>query len=137
MRFFRGGKKHSNHGKTVINMVTDLVKLIREEYSEKVTIILRIDSGFLDESNFIAFDKLGIGFICTGKMYKGVKEYVVAQLKSEWGKYDNGHQEWEYIEFGYRCEIWENFYRAIYTRPCYEGEQRLLDFARPDNVILS
>ncbi len=134
---FRGGKKHSNYGNTVVNMVTDLVQLIRKEYSETVTIILRADSGFFDEDNLKAFDQLGIGFICTGKMYKGVKEYVGAQREREWKKYDNGHQEWEYIEFGNRCESWERFYRAIYTRPCYEGKQRLLDFARPDNVILT
>ncbi|MCP5002769.1 MAG: IS1380 family transposase [Planctomycetes bacterium] len=134
---FRGGKKHGNYGKTVVNMVTDLVKVIRKEYCEKVTITLRTDSGFFDEKNFIAFDQLGIGFICTGKMYKGVKEYVGAQREREWGKYDNGHQEWDYIEFGYRCDTWNRFYRAIYTRPYYEGEQRLLDFARPDNVILT
>ena len=134
---FRGGKKHCNYGNTVVNMVTELVNLIREEYSERVTIILRIDSGFFDEVNFIAFDKLGIGFICTGKMYKGVKEYIGAQSKSEWGKYDNGHQEWEYMEFGYRCESWGRFYRAIYTHLNYEGKQGLLDFARPDNVILT
>ncbi len=67
---FRGGKKHSNYGNTVVNMITGLVKVIRKEYSETVTIILRMDSGFFDEKNLIAFDKLGIGFICTGKMYK-------------------------------------------------------------------
>lgn len=70
-------------------------------------------------------------------MYKGVKEYVGTQPESEWGKYSNGHQEWGYLEFGYRCESWNRFYRAIYTRVSYEGEQRLLDFARPDNVILT
>ena len=41
------------------------------------------------------------------------------------------------MEFGYRCESWKKFYRAIYTRLSHEGEQRLLDFARPDNVILT
>ena len=41
------------------------------------------------------------------------------------------------MEFGYRCESWKKFYRAIYTRLNYEGEQGLLNFARPDNVILT
>jgi len=134
---FRGGKKHSNYGNTVVNMVTGLVKVIRKEYSETVTIILRMDSGFFDEKNLIAFDKLGIGFICTGKMYKGVKEYVSTQAEREWKTYNNGHQEWEYMEFGYRCESWNKFYRAIYTRVSSDDKQRLLDFARPDNVILT
>ncbi len=134
---FRGGKKHSNYGHTVVNMVTDLVKLIRREYSAEVTIILRLDSGFLDEKNLRAFDKLGIGFICTGKMYAGVKDYVSTVSEEQWSRYDNGHQEWDYLEFGNRCDKWKRFYRAFYTRPFYEGQQRLLDFARPDNVILT
>jgi hypothetical protein len=134
---FRGGKKHSNYGNAVVNMVTGLVKAIRREYSETVTIILRMDSGFFDEKNLLAFDKMGIGFICTGKMYKGVKEYVVAQREREWEKYNNGHKEWEYMEFGYRCESWNKFYRAIYTRVSSDEKQRLLDFARPDNVIVT
>jgi hypothetical protein len=65
---FRGGKKHSNYGNTAVNIVTDLVKLIRKEYDPNVTMILRIDSGFFDEVNLEAFDKLNIGVICTGKI---------------------------------------------------------------------
>lgn len=134
---FRGGKKHSNYGNTVVNMVGSLVELIRKEYSQTVTIILRLDSGFFAEENLVAFNEMKIGYICAGKMYSVIKEYVSAQAESEWKLYDNGHQEWEYIEFGYRCGTWNNFYRTIYTRPVYEGEQRLLDFARPDNVVLT
>ena len=133
---FRGGKKHSNYGRTVVNMVTETVELIRKEYSATVPIILRIDGGFFDEENFAAFDKLGILFIGTGKMYTGIKEYITEQTGT-WQRYDNGHQEWDYMEFGYRCESWKRFYRAIYTRPYYTGEQRLLDFARPDNILLT
>jgi len=134
---FRGGSKHSNAGRTVVNMVTDLVNLIRKEYREDVPIIIRMDSAFLDEDNLVVFDRLHIGFICTGKIYEHVKEYVQALPEEGWGGYDNGHQEWEYIEFGYRYDSWKKYYRAIYTRPFYEGEQRLLDFARPDNIIVT
>ena len=41
------------------------------------------------------------------------------------------------MEFGYRCESWNKFYRAIYTRVSSDEKQRLLDFARPDNVIIT
>lgn len=133
---FRGGKKHSNHGNTVVNMVTDLVKLIRRDYDENVVIILRMDSGFFDQINLEAFDKLNIGFICTGKMYPKTKEYIV-ESNPVWESYDNGQQQWEYTEFGYRYDSWTKFYRAIYTKPSYQGKQRLLDFARPDNLILT
>ncbi len=55
---FRGGKKHSNYGNAVVNMITGLVQEIRKEYSDTVTIILRMDSGFFDEKNLLAFEKL-------------------------------------------------------------------------------
>ncbi len=43
---FRGGSKNGNCGNTVANIITELVALIRSEYNETVTIILRCDSGF-------------------------------------------------------------------------------------------
>ena len=134
---FRGGKKHSNWGNTAVNMVTDIVKLIRKEYDPNVTIILRIDSGFFDEANLEAFNKLNIGFICTGKIYEKTKEYIRGLPEESWQTYDNGHQQWDYIEFGYRYDSWKKFFRAIYTKPVYEDSQRLLEFARPDNIILT
>ena len=134
---FRGGSKHSNAGHTAVNMVTELVYLIRRKYRADVPIIVRMDSGFFDQENLAALDRLNVGVICTGKIYEHVKEYVGALPREGWKVYDNGHQEWEYIEFGYRYDSWKKYYRAIYTHPAYEGEQRLLDFARPDNIIVT
>jgi len=134
---FRGGSKHSNSGQTVVNMVTDLVNLIRREYRADVPIVVRMDSGFFDEDNLAALDRQNIGVICTGKIYDHVKGYVGALPENGWAIYDNGHQEWEYVEFGYRYDSWKKYYRAIYTRPAYEGEQRVFDFARPDNIIIT
>ncbi len=150
---FRGGKKHGNANTTVELMVTKLVTLIRREYANDVTIILRCDSGFFDDDNFAAFDTLNIGFVASGKMYAGVKNQVEAASQplpeseeseesedapeTGWGTYDNGHQTWEYLEFGFRCDTWTQFYRAIFTRPVYQDTQMLLKFARPENVILT
>jgi hypothetical protein len=134
---FRGGSKHSNAGHTALKMVTELVDLIRRKYREDVPIIVRMDSGFFDKDNIAALDRLNVGVICAGKIYDHVKEYVGSLPREGWKTYDNGHQEWEYIEFGYRYDSWKKYYRAIYTRPAYEGEQRLLDFARPDNIIVT
>jgi len=134
---FRGGSKHSNHGNTAINMITDVVELIRSKYREDVLIVIRFDSGFFDEEIFTAVDELGVVFIGTGKMYEGVKEAVRGEPEGSWSEYDNGHQVWSWMEFPYGCDSWEGTYRAIYTRPVYEERQRLLDFARPDNVILT
>lgn len=134
---FRGGKKHCNCGKTVVHMIAELVTFIRTHYREDVTILLRIDAGFFDEENYVAFDALGIGFIATGKMYEGVQEQVAQAPSTLWDRYDNGHQVWEFVEFGYRGDSWMKFWRGIYTRPVYEQAQMLLEFARPDNVILT
>ncbi len=159
---FRGGKKHGNANKTVAKMLIKLVSTIRQDYRKDVTIIIRCDSGFFDEDNFAAFDALNIGFIASGKMYKGVKEQAAAASESLhdvkkddakkddaknpspsvsvnlWKSYENDHQRWRYLEFGFRCESWKRFYRAIYTHPMYDdAEQMLLEFARPENVILT
>jgi hypothetical protein len=136
---FRSGDKHSNYGRDVKLMVTNVVNVIRKRYRKDVTIILSIDSGFFDEKNFKEFDKLGIGFVCTGKMYDDVKSYVKSQPKESWSEYEKGTNKWEYLEFGFRCKSWNKFYRAIYTHYCYEdgSGQLLFDFARPDNVIIT
>lgn len=153
---FRGGKKHGNANKTVANMIIRLVTIIRQEYREDVPIILRCDTGFFDAVNFAAFDALNIGFVASGKMYKGVKDQAEAASRNlddvkdvkeqagsvsenPWKTYDNGHQCWSYLEFGFRCASWTHFYRAIYTRPLYDDEhdQMLLEFARPEHVILT
>ena len=118
-------------------MVGELVELIRREYRPDVTIILRCDSGFFDEKNFKAFDEMDIGFIATGKMYDGVKKCAGSTDKEFWGRYDNGHRIWNFIGFGFRCDTWDFFLRAVYTHMVNEGQQMLLDFARPDNVILT
>lgn len=134
---FRGGSKSGNHARTAVNMVGNLVEYIRVHYRPDVSIIIRTDAGFYDGDNFEAFDAMGIGFIATGKMYDGVKEQAKGADERSWLQYDNGRQAWGYLEFGYRGDSWERFWRAFYTRPLYEGEQRLLEFARPDNVILT
>ena len=134
---FRGGKKHSNSGSGAITIIQSVVKCIREEYDENVTIILRVDSGFYDELNFKAYDNLNIGFVGSGKMYKGVKEHVSEIPEENWSNYDNGKQEWGFCEFGYRGDSWSQYWRAIYTRPQYADKQKLLDFERPSNVILT
>jgi len=118
-------------------MVTELVNAIRRDYRKDVTIILRCDAGFFDEKNFAAFDALNIGFVATGKMYKGVKELAGSTPKEFWNRYDNGHQLWDFLDFGFRCETWGFFLRSIYTHLYNEDQQMLLDFARPDNIILT
>jgi hypothetical protein len=134
---FRGGKKHSNYGNTVINMIQRMIPLIRQACGETVLIVIRMDSGFLDEKILGVLDELHVGFIVSGKMYKTVKEYVATQPKQDWGQYDHERQSWKYLEFEWGCDTWDYAYRTFYTRPIYDEGQGLLEFARPDNVILT
>ena len=114
-----------------------IVSLIRARYDASVSIIVRVDAGFFDEKNFALFDDLGIGFLATGKVYDAIKEKVQAIPKKKWKEYANERQVWSYARFSYQCESWKKAYRALYTRPQYEDQQRLLEFARPDNIILT
>jgi hypothetical protein len=136
---FRRGKRHSNYGNDVKKMIRDAVRLIREKYDAGVAIVIRFDSGFLDEANFALCDELGIGFIATGKVFDAIKKQVTAIPEAEWKDYDNGRQMWSYAQFEYRCKVWEKdrSYRALYTRPQYDEGQQLLEFARPDNIIVT
>jgi hypothetical protein len=134
---FRRGKRHSNYGHDVEKMIRGMVTLMRTRYDASVSIILRLDAGFFDEKNFALFDDLGIGFLATGKVYDAIKQQVLGIPKKKWKEYDNGRQVWSYARFSYKCESWKKAYRALYTRPQYEDQQRLLEFARPDNIILT
>jgi len=134
---FRRGKRHSNYGNDVEKMIRGIVTLIRTRYNARADIVIRMDAGFFDEQNFRLCDQLGIGFIGTGKTFKAIQEQVAAIGEKEWKVYDNGHQKWSYAGFEYRCDKWEKSYRALYTRPKYEGQQGLLEFARPDNIIVT
>ncbi|MDP2957261.1 MAG: IS1380 family transposase [Longimicrobiales bacterium] len=134
---FRGGKKNGNAGDMAGNLVRDAVAFIRKHYRQDVAIILRLDAGFFDQKLFRLFEALGIGYICSGKLQDDITDLARGLDPSLWSEYDNGHQLWQYFEFGDRRPSWKpaKWRRAFYTRPVYENEQRLLEFARPDNVI--
>ena len=70
-------------------------------------------------------------------MYHSIKEYVASQSAERWGQYDHERQSWQYLEFDWGCDTWDYTYRTFYTRPIYENDQGLLEFARPDNVIIT
>jgi hypothetical protein len=134
---FRGGKKNGNAGDMASKLVGRAVAFIRKHYREDVPIIVRMDAGFFDQKLLRAFEKLGIGVICSGKLLDDITGLARQMHPSAWVEYDNGRQLWQYFEFGDRRKSWKpgEWLRAFYTRPAYEDEQRLLEFARPDNVI--
>jgi len=134
---FRGGKKHSNADETVARAVGNLVGRIRTHYRADVPILVRMDSGFFDQALFQLFEELGIGYIVGGRLSSEVIGYAREADPSVWGSYQNAQQEWQYLEFGHRCGNWKRMRRFLYTRPVYEEEQRLLEFARPDSVVVT
>ena len=89
-----------------MNMLHRMVPLMREACGPQVVIIIRFDSGFFDEAILRTCDELQVGVIMTGKMYETINTYVWAQDPDQWAVYANGHQEWEYLEFGWRCKSW-------------------------------
>ncbi len=134
---FRRGSAHSNHGNDVQRMVAQIVKTIRHRYRKDVPILLTADSGFMDEKNFNYFEKeLKILYICYGKLYDSVKEYIQAVERREFKQYRNKKISWGYYEFGSKLKSWERFRRTIYTQlEREENGQLLLEFARPDAVL--
>ena len=134
---FRGGKKHSNADESVGNAVRRLVARIRKHYRAEVPIVVRMDSGFFDQALFDLFEELGIGYIVGGRLSQDVKEYARQADPGLWVSLKKERQEWQVLEFGHRCGNWKRLRRFFYTRPAYEEEQRLLDFARPDTVLVT
>ena len=132
---FRGGSKHGNHGDTVEKMVRHIVSKIRKNYRSDVPIIIKIDKGFFDQKLYEGFEGLYIGYIGSGKLYEDIKGYVEEVERVGWNQYRNKEQVWDYVEFMDRRGNWTKSRRAIYCRPWYEGNQLLLDFARPDTIL--
>jgi len=135
---FRNGKKHSNHQHQALKMVIELAAHIRQAYRPDVTIIVRMDAGFFDEDNFAELNRHNIGFIATGKKLQFVKDHLETGADQPWAEYHNDRHFWKYLEFGYRCARWEQFWRAFYTVPISdENGQLLLEFDRSEQVILT
>ena len=132
---FRGGKKHSNSGNSVEQMVRHVVTLIRKHYRGDVPIVVRLDSGFFDQKLFEFFEELRIGYICTGKLYPDIKAFAAQVPACVWSEYKRLDQVWRYFEFGNRRVNWKKMRRAILTRPMAEDEQWLFEFARPDTIL--
>lgn len=135
---FRGRDKHSNHGDTVQRMIEHMVAKIRKEYNPAVVIIIRMDSGFFDQKIFKVCEKLKIGYVCGGKLYKDVKAVAMEAEVKTWKKYRSGKKDcWEYIEFGSKRGSWNRFRRAIYCRLVNNGDQLYLPGCRPDTIIIT
>jgi hypothetical protein len=68
------------------------VNLVRTRYDATVSIIFRLDCGFLDEKNFALCDQLRVGFVATGKTFEAVPQKVPAIAEEEWKEYAKEQQ---------------------------------------------
>ena len=132
---FRAGDVHSNHGQDVEKMLRRIVAAIRKHYDCEVAIVLRMDSGFFDQKLFKVMEELEIGYICGGKLYDDVKNYVSQSDQSYWGRYEHSDQIWRFIELGDRRGNWKQFRRAIFCSPLCKDRQYVFEFQRPDTII--
>jgi len=131
----RGGNKPGNQEEIAQKMVGHVVGEIRRHYRRDVPIIVRIDAGFFDQKLYDYLEELGVGYTGTGKLFETLKMYIGSVDPGSFVRYDNGKQEWEYVEFGDRRASWDQFRRAFYLKPRYDDEQVLLEFARPEIVM--
>jgi len=131
----RSGHRHSNHKESTGKMVKYMVSLIRRRYDKNVPIVIRQDTGYFDQKLFTLYEKINVGYLCGGKLYKDIKQYAGRCPAEQWRTHRNKQQEWSYLEFGDKRGSWKRLRRAIFCRPVYEDRQRLLEFARPDTLI--
>lgn len=135
---FRSGKKPTNEIKKTLSMLKRLIKRVRDELGDSVTMVIRLDGGYYDKRIMDYLNEENVAFIVSGKMYEFVKDAIETTNESEWKEYNNKKLIWRFTELGLRSSSWNNFYRALYTQLLNrEDGQFVLDFARPANVILT
>jgi len=134
---FRHGTAHSNHGTDFTDRVGDIVKLIRDRYSESIPIILCADGGFSGDEAFKYFEEtLKIHFIINSKVYPAAKDFIEAAPDEAFLKFDNGQKSWGYIEFGNKLKVWNKFRRCIFTRIDREEDgQYILGNCKSDSFL--
>lgn len=134
---FRAGSAHSNHGTDYIDSITDIVRLIRRRFSEKIPIILCADSGFADQKAFECFENdLFIHYIVTNKLYNDIKAYIHDLPFDGYSQFTKNKAMWKFIEFGNKLKSWTRFRRCIFTKLMMDPSgQLLLNLAKPDSII--
>ena len=132
---FRRGKKHSNYGKTVIHMIIHIVGRIRKEYDLNVPIVLTIDTGFFDQESFRAFEKLGIGYVCGGKLYDDIEQRAQQIPEEDWQQLDKEDGRcYLCASFGDQRGTWDKSRRVVFTRLTRKDHQEVFSFAQDRRV---
>lgn len=133
---FRSGSVHCNNGRDFMKSIGRLVRAIRKFYKD-VPIIVLSDCGFMDDQNFrFMEERLKIHYICNGKQYADLKEYIQELSPKDFQPFGHQKQSWQYVEFGNRLKSWDKFRRCIFTTlETEENGQLLFQFVRTDTFI--
>jgi hypothetical protein len=131
---FRTGSVHGNHGTEFKKAMARLTLAIRKKYRD-VPIIVTSDSAFMDDDNFSFFEQqLNINYICSGKQYEDLKQYVQQLPPEQFNRFSSPHQSWRYTEFGNRLQSWSTFRRCIFTTLEHDDNGQLkLEFVQSDS----
>ena len=135
---FRGGKKHSNQGETVDQMLVHAVEKIRKEYREDVPIIVRMDAGFYDDELFETCEWLKIGYVCGGKQYRNVLDEATDAV--DWQplqKSDESKKSWMYTDMLCQQRSWRKERRTIFSTLWEDDGQYVLGDLCRDTVIIT
>jgi hypothetical protein len=132
----RGGSKNGNHGNTVQNTLSRLVRLIRRTLGKDVPIVVRLDAGFMDQAIFRCLEELDVGYIAGGKLYDDIRAHAACFPAQLWNSYSNGDVQWEVTSFGDRRGAWSRFRRLLFLRRIRgEDGQSYLPGMRPETVL--
>ena len=70
-------------------------------------------------------------------MEEEIKEFISSQPKENFSHLKKEDQVWEFLEFGYKYKSWSKYRRFVFCRPLYEKNQMLLEFERPDTLLVT
>ncbi len=132
---FREGSAHCNHGNDLNESLEKIIGKIRKEYDKDVPVIVVSDSGFNDQKYYEWMEENGHYYICGGTMYNDIKLDLIRKLPQGWSNFERKGDVWEYCDFRDKREKWSKGRRAIYCKRANNGDEYLLDFAKPDNLI--
>jgi hypothetical protein len=132
------GNRHSLSENTVHEKLQRIIKIIRKRYLTNIPIIVKMDTGFLDEKLFKILDKLKVYFISVARWSESTREAVERTVEHQvLSKYKNSSNSYSYTELGYKCKSWDTFYRAIYLELENDKEQLYLKSFREKTLVIS
>lgn len=136
---FRRGNRGTHEFENTVSMLERTVRLIRAELGENIPIIIRMDAGYCDEKLMVYLnEELKVGFQVGGRLYEDFKQNISSIPEEAWSEYNSKGRSWKFMEMGFKCKSWGQYYRAVLTQvDSREDGSLYLDFARPTSLILT